>query len=65
MKIKIIAKNVELDEYTVKCSKSTFSRLDKIIEKQNRKLLKDIALHYKWSFSDLCDKFLNKNMGKK
>lgn len=56
---KIIAKNIEIDEYKVNCSETTFERLEDIIKKQNRKLLRDIAIHYKWNYSDLCNKFLD------
>lgn len=48
------------DEYEVQCSETTFDRLEDIIKKQNQKLLRDIAIHYKWSYSDLCKNILEK-----
>ncbi len=60
IKVKLIAKNIDINNYEVKCSETTVDRLEDIIYKQNRKMLKQIAIHYKWNYFDLCDKFLKK-----
>lgn len=41
------------DEHEVKCSQTTFERLESIIKKQNKMLLKDISKAYKWDYSEL------------
>lgn len=56
-KPQIIAKEPGL-ECNISYSKGSMDRLNDIIIKQNKDLLRDISIKYKWSYTDLYNKFI-------
>ena len=59
--MKLTFKKNRDQEITCKYDEQHIKRLENIIKLQNKKLLLQVARHYKWDYKELCNNYIKRN----